>query len=405
MDHDDNDDFDQIASDAAFAAALEAAERSYSANANKRPAPTSPPTAGASVTVNRQATASSSSAPPPAPQQQQKPPVKQPVPTKVARGGTSSIIVSTKQRGNPVLNHIKNVAWEYGSIIPDYLVGASTCALFLSLKYHKLHPDYVYTRIKALGDGFKLRILLILVDINDHADSLRELTKVSVVSNMTNIVAWSSQEVGRYLETFKSYEGMPPTSIMEKRSEDYATRVTEMFTTVRSVNKTDSMNLLSNFGSVRAAINAHPEEIMMLPGWGQQKVTRFERTMHEPFIINTKKKPAATATKSNPPPPSASTDPAIAARLGIGPVSIQAKAPTPQQPEDPSAESYEIDPDEEDALAAVEAEEAASLLRGRTTTLQERSPPPKSLSPPPAPTGDAATTSIMDALAKFREEQ
>lgn len=69
------------------------------------------------------------------------------------------------KRGNGILNFIKNVPWEYGEIIPDYQVGQTSCALFLSLKYHRLHPEYVYTRIKQLGHHYLLRILLCLVDI------------------------------------------------------------------------------------------------------------------------------------------------------------------------------------------------------------------------------------------------
>ena len=37
-----------------------------------------------------------------------------------------------EQRGNPIMNHIKNVAWEYGDIVPDYAVGQHTCVLYLS---------------------------------------------------------------------------------------------------------------------------------------------------------------------------------------------------------------------------------------------------------------------------------
>ena len=37
------------------------------------------------------------------------------------------------QRGNPILKHIRNVPWEYGSIIPDYVMGKANCALFLRL--------------------------------------------------------------------------------------------------------------------------------------------------------------------------------------------------------------------------------------------------------------------------------
>lgn len=44
---------------------------------------------------------------------------------------SSSILVNSCQRGNPVLQHIKGVAWEYADIVPDYQVGLSSGVLFL----------------------------------------------------------------------------------------------------------------------------------------------------------------------------------------------------------------------------------------------------------------------------------
>ncbi|KAK2088693.1 Excision repair cross-complementation group 1 [Saguinus oedipus] len=44
---------------------------------------------------------------------------------------SNSIIVSPRQRGNPVLKFVRNVPWEFGDVIPDYVLGQSTCALFL----------------------------------------------------------------------------------------------------------------------------------------------------------------------------------------------------------------------------------------------------------------------------------
>ena len=50
----------------------------------------------------------------------------------------------------------------------DYVLGATTCALFLSLRYHRLHPEYIYNRIQKLGKEYNLRILLVMVDIVLH---------------------------------------------------------------------------------------------------------------------------------------------------------------------------------------------------------------------------------------------
>lgn len=74
------------------------------------------------------------------------------------------ISVHPKQRGNPILKSITNVPYEFDDIVPDYIVGPTTCILFLSLKYHSLNPDYINNRLKVLGKRFELRVLLVQVD-------------------------------------------------------------------------------------------------------------------------------------------------------------------------------------------------------------------------------------------------
>ena len=46
----------------------------------------------------------------------------------------NAILVSQRQKGNPVLQHIRNVRFAFADIIPDYQMGQQTCALFLSLR-------------------------------------------------------------------------------------------------------------------------------------------------------------------------------------------------------------------------------------------------------------------------------
>ena len=71
---------------------------------------------------------------------------------------------------------------EFGDIVPDFQVGRTTGVLYLrqvafshlphssavipgSLKYHRLHPEYIHQRIEKLGHMYNLRILLIVCDI------------------------------------------------------------------------------------------------------------------------------------------------------------------------------------------------------------------------------------------------
>lgn len=131
--------------------------------------------------------------------------VVQPKPQALAKGASvSAILVSPRQKGNPILNNVRSVGWEYSDIPADFVLGATTCALFLSLKYHRIHPEYIYSRIKALGTRYGLRILLVLVDIDNHESPLKELSKTSLINNVTIILCWSSAEGGRYLELYKN---------------------------------------------------------------------------------------------------------------------------------------------------------------------------------------------------------
>jgi len=230
-------------------------------------------------------------------------PVVQPTPQRLPRPpGFNAVLVSTRQKGNPVLSHIKNVPWEYGDIVPDYVVGASTCVLFLSLRYHRLHPEYIYNRMQVLGRSYNLRILLIWVDIENHSDPLRELTKTSVVNNLTIVLAWSIPEAGRYLETFKSLEHANPSMIQERPSDDVTTRMVDTITSVRSINKNDAIGLLGTVGSLRKAFNTSEEELASVAGWGAIKVKRFHKAVNEPFVVN-----SLTTRRQNPIPSGRST--------------------------------------------------------------------------------------------------
>jgi DNA excision repair protein ERCC-1 len=60
----------------------------------------------------------------------------------------NAILVSEKQKGNPLLRFVRLCPWEYSKeIVPDYVMG-TTCAIFISLKFHILHPKHVEMRIR-----------------------------------------------------------------------------------------------------------------------------------------------------------------------------------------------------------------------------------------------------------------
>jgi DNA excision repair protein ERCC-1 len=165
-----------------------------------------------------------------------------------------------------------------------------------SLKYHRLHPEYIYTRIRNLQGKYQLRILLTMVDIPNHEDSLRELAKTSLVNQVTVMLCWSAAEAARYLELYKSYEHAGFTAIRGQQASSYAERLVEFVTVPRTVNKADAVALVSTFGSLRNAINASPDQIANIGGWGEKKVKSWCRATEEPFRIKKKARRKAGTT-------------------------------------------------------------------------------------------------------------
>ncbi|XP_065520478.1 DNA excision repair protein ERCC-1 [Lathamus discolor] len=205
-------------------------------------------------------------------------------PPALSRPRSSSIVVSPRQRGNPVLRFIRNVPWEYGDVVADYVLGQSSCALFLSLRYHHLHPDYIHQRLRELGRGFVLRVLLLQVDVKDPQRALKDLAKICVLSDCTLLLAWSPEEAARYLETYKAFEQKPPDLLRERLDQGFLPRMSDCLTSIRAVNRTDALSLLSTFGSLAALVAATKEDLSLCPGVGPQKAKRLFDVLHEPFL-------------------------------------------------------------------------------------------------------------------------
>lgn len=156
-----------------------------------------------------------------------------------------------------------------------------------SIRYHALHPEYIHGRISKLGNAYFVRILLVMVDAENHADTIKELTKVALINGLTLMLAWrfveglskegrgpiiwssfccsdpysclvadlyrlllanSNQEAARYLEIYKNFEKKPADLIKARVDTDYMSQLNTALTNVKGVNKSDVVTLISNFG-------------------------------------------------------------------------------------------------------------------------------------------------------------
>ncbi len=194
------------------------------------------------------------------------------------------LYVSTRQKGNGILSLIRNVPIAYSPMVPDYILGPTSCALFLSIKYHKLYPRYIHRRIAELRGDFKLRVLLVLVDVDDNANTLLQLNTIGVTHQLTVILCWSELEAARYLETYKARDGKDAAPIQKRESSNPLDRVTDFLTGGRAgVNKTDSVTLWNQFSTVRGIASASSDELALVAGMGPVKVRRLHEALHKPF--------------------------------------------------------------------------------------------------------------------------
>lgn len=208
----------------------------------------------------------------------------QPQPTGFVARSPHNIIINSVQRGNPLLKHIRNVPYEFGDIRSDFLLGQTTCAFFLSLRYHAMHPHYLLGRVLEVNRMFRLRVLLVLVDLTDNQDALEALAKFCVVHNLSLLLAWSNDEAARYLETLKSYEHKSADQLQEHVAKDYISQLTSVLTTVKSVNKTDVVTLSSTFGCLKDIANVGVDDLRLCPGIGDLKAERLMAMLDEPFV-------------------------------------------------------------------------------------------------------------------------
>ena len=93
------------------------------------------------------------------------------------------------------------------------MLGENACAVFVSLRYHLLHPKYLATRIASLQRAFRTRAVLCLVDTEDVTKPLGEVNKIAAMGDCALLCAWRPEEAARYVETLKAFEKKSPDAI------------------------------------------------------------------------------------------------------------------------------------------------------------------------------------------------
>jgi DNA excision repair protein ERCC-1 len=113
------------------------------------------------------------------------------------------LTISRRQQGNPMIPVLESGAEVVfaDSSVADYTIGKDLAVLFLTLKYHRQHPDYLGERLRDFRGSFPVRLLLFLVNDENPDRVISRLTSVAMANNMNLILAFTYEEAARWLLT------------------------------------------------------------------------------------------------------------------------------------------------------------------------------------------------------------
>eukprot|EP00927_Polykrikos_kofoidii_P064284 TRINITY_DN59405_c0_g1_i1.p1 TRINITY_DN59405_c0_g1~~TRINITY_DN59405_c0_g1_i1.p1 ORF type:complete len:233 (-),score=36.15 TRINITY_DN59405_c0_g1_i1:60-758(-) len=200
---------------------------------------------------------------------------------------TKVIVAAPRQRPNPMLSGIRSTLVDFvEGLVPDFLAGPDTAVLFISLKFHRLHSEYLPRRIEALRGGrYKSRVLLCRVDVEQPEEQLEQVTLLAYHSDLSLVLAWTDAEASQYLETFHRYQSKGAEALSGKLVEgDHRARLTEVLTTIKGVNRSDVSALATRFNSLAGIAAASEEELHRCPGIGEKKIRQLRQAFHAPFF-------------------------------------------------------------------------------------------------------------------------
>jgi len=156
------------------------------------------------------------------------------------------------------------------------------------------------------------------VDVADVVKPLGEVNKLCCGNTCTLVCAWSLLECARYLESFKLFEHKTAESIQERTEADYLSRLTNVLTSIRGVNKTDVLTLGSQFRSLADIMAASADQLAACPGIGPTKVRRIHDSFHLPFRRGGLRQPRIDAFAAAGAPQGAGAAAAAGVEVGAG---------------------------------------------------------------------------------------
>ncbi|CAE7865035.1 DNA excision repair protein ERCC-1 [Symbiodinium microadriaticum] len=205
------------------------------------------------------------------------------------RQAQQAIVAKARQQQNPIVKYIQSTPIDFvedPELKPDFLAGPETAVLFISLKFQRLHQDYLKGKVQSLGD-FRNRVLLCKVDLEQPEETLEQVTLAAFHGKVSLLLAWSDAEAAAYLETLYRCQSKGAEALKRRVTQgDSRARFQEVLSTIKGINKSDAASLASRFGSFAQIARSTEKEFLHCHGIGDKKVKQLTAVLHKPFFPN-----------------------------------------------------------------------------------------------------------------------
>ena len=192
--------------------------------------------------------------------------------------------ISETQRGNPIVRENKltgaEIEWSR-ELSADYAIGKNLAVLFLSLKWHRQHPDYIGTRIRQFKGGFTTRVILLVVDVPSPDANIARLTVMANANAMNIVLAFDYEEAARWLMAFYNSQDAAVDDLK-------AVNETNMEIAVDALNalgasKREAETVLANYATLAEALLASSESLASCTGMSDSKAEALTEAITTPF--------------------------------------------------------------------------------------------------------------------------
>ena len=192
--------------------------------------------------------------------------------------------ISTTQKENPIVRENRLIGAEIqwsDTVTADYTIGKDLAVLFLSLKWHRQHPEYIGNRIKAFKGGYTTRVLLLIVNVPDPDANIARLTVVANANAMNLVLAFDYEEAARWLMAF--YKSQDSSVDALKASNETNPEIAVDVLNALGASKREAELVISNYPTLADALLASPGSLASCTGMSESKAESLAEAVAAPF--------------------------------------------------------------------------------------------------------------------------